>query len=118
VRAIPVVEAAIETVRFAAEAKGIRLARALDAQAEPILGDPSRMQQVVWNLLSNAIKFTPSGGRVEVRLERDAGSVRIAVTDTGQGIDPSALQSIFARFRRGEGCVQASKTGLGLGSRS
>ena len=62
-----VVRGAVETVRPAADAKGIRLHAVLDPHAGPVSGDPNRLQQVVWNLLSNAIKFTPRGGRVQVR---------------------------------------------------
>ena len=67
---ISVIEAAIETIRPAAEAKLIQIECFLDASAELVWGDANRLQQVVWNLLSNAVKFTPKGGRVEIRLER------------------------------------------------
>jgi signal transduction histidine kinase len=80
------VEAAIETVGPAADAKGIRLEKLLDPAAGPISGDPSRLQQIVWNLLSNAIKFTPKGGKVQVVLERVNSHIEISVADTGIGI--------------------------------
>jgi PAS domain S-box-containing protein len=113
---VPVIEAAIETVHLAAEAKRIRIERWLDPEAEPILGDPSRMQQVVWNLLSNAIKFSPEDSRIEVRLERvGPRHVRIVVADTGHGIPPSFLPYLFDRFRRAETEGKNAPGGLGLG---
>src|SRR5262249_47525552 len=80
-----VIKAAVETVRPAAEAKGIYLCVRLDPAAEGVSGDAERLQQVVWNLLSNAIKFTPAGGRVQVILERANLHVEITVADNGQG---------------------------------
>jgi PAS domain S-box-containing protein len=78
-----VVETAIDTVRPAAEARGIRLEQILDPGAGPIKGDPNRLQQVVWNLLTNAVKFTPRGGKVQVILERVNSQIEITVSDTG-----------------------------------
>src|SRR6185369_8960656 len=80
------VQAAIEAVQPAAEAKGVRLIKVIDTGAVSVPGDPVRLQQVVWNLLSNAVKFTPRGGKVEVHLERVNSHIEIAVSDTGQGI--------------------------------
>ncbi len=111
---IPVIEGAIDTVRFAAAAKRIRLEKQLDPDAEPILGDPIRMQQVVWNLLSNAIKFTPEEGRVAIRLERAGRHVRIVVVDNGPGIPREALPYVFDRFRRATADPRARGLGLGL----
>ncbi|MGH8567368.1 MAG: sensor histidine kinase, partial [Gammaproteobacteria bacterium] len=82
----PAVEAALAAVQPAAEAKGIVVQSALDENAGPVRGDPTRLQQIVWNLVSNAIKFTPSGGRVEVRLARRGAAVEMSVIDTGKGI--------------------------------
>src|SRR5262249_48250326 len=93
-----VIEAAVETVRPAAEAKGSRLSALLDPRAETVSGDAERLQQVVWNLLSNAVKFAPKGGRVEVRLERADSHVEIVVADNGQGIKPEFLPYVFDRF--------------------
>src|SRR5207247_609782 len=90
----PVVQAAVEVVRPAAEAKGLELQMALDSEVGPVTGDPERLKQVVWNLASNAVKFTPKGGRVEVRLERLDGHVEITVRDNGQGIRPDFLPHI------------------------
>ncbi|RYE89447.1 MAG: PAS domain-containing sensor histidine kinase, partial [Myxococcales bacterium] len=86
VEMVRVVEAAIDSMRLAAEAKGVRLQPVLDSHAT-IVGDAERLQQLVWNLLSNAIKFTPRGGRVQVRLRREASCVEVVVADTGQGIE-------------------------------
>jgi PAS domain S-box-containing protein len=118
VRAIalgPVIEAAIETVQPAAEAKGISLQSRFDEKVGPISGDPDRLQQVIWNLLSNAIKFTPSGGRVEVRLDQIDFAVQIHVQDTGIGISPEFLPYVFDRFRQAEGTSTRIYGGLGLG---
>jgi len=109
------VEAAIETVRPAAEAKGIRLATRLDPAAGPMVGDPNRLQQVMWNLLSNAIKFTPKNGRVEIVLERDHSHIEIAIADTGMGIKPEFLPHVFDRFRQGDPSPTRTARGLGLG---
>src|SRR5215510_150236 len=110
-----VIEAAIETVRPAAEAKGIRLSALLDPAADTMLGDAERLQQVVWNLLSNAVKFAPNGGRVEVRLERAYSHAEIVVADNGQGIKPEFLPHVFERFRQEDGGAKRMKGGLGLG---
>jgi hypothetical protein len=108
----PVVEAALDAIRPAAEAKDIRLHAVLDPLAGPITGDPDRLQQVVWNLLANAVRFTPKRGRVEVTLHRTNSHVDIVVSDTGEGIDPAVLPFIFERFRQGPSREQG---GLGIG---
>jgi PAS domain S-box-containing protein len=110
-----VIEAAIDSVRPAVDAKGIRLEVILDPDAGPVSGDAGRLQQVVWNLLSNAIKFTPKGGRVQVRLLRINSHVEIEVSDTGQGISAEFLPYVFERFRQADGSISRSHGGLGLG---
>ena len=95
-----VVTAAVDSVRPAMEAKGIRLRTILDPRAGPVMGDPTRLQQVVWNLLSNAIKFTPKGGKIDVVLERVNSHLEITVRDSGIGIKPEFLPMIFERFRQ------------------
>src|SRR5262245_34903300 len=110
-----VINAAIETARPAAEAKGIRLSVLIDPAAEPVSGDAERLQQVVWNLLSNAVKFAPVGGRVEVRLERADSHVEIVVADNGKGIMPEFLPYIFERFRQEDSGTSRQQGGLGLG---
>jgi len=98
-----VIGAALDTVRPAADAKRIRITSTLGT-TRLTSGDFQRLQQVVWNLLSNAIKFTPEGGVVEVKLsETDTGSLRLAVTDSGVGIDPAFLPHVFDRFRQADG---------------
>jgi PAS domain S-box-containing protein len=115
VRVVRVIEAAIDSVRPAAEGKGVRLQVTLDPDAGPVSGDAGRLQQVVWNLLSNAIKFTPHNGRVQVRLMRINSHIEIVVSDTGQGIDPAFLPYVFDRFRQADGSSTRSHGGLGLG---
>jgi len=109
------IEAAIETVRPAAEAKDIHIEKLLDPEASPVAGDPGRLQQIVWNLLSNAIKFTPRGGKVRVILARVNSQVEIRVTDTGVGIHPEFLSHVFERFRQEEASMNRRYGGLGLG---
>jgi signal transduction histidine kinase len=111
---VRVVEAAIDAVKPAADAKQIRLQPVLDSHAT-IVGDADRLQQVVWNLLSNAIKFTPRGGRVQVRLTREPSFVEVVVADNGQGIEPEFLPHIFDRFRQADPSFTRRAGGLGLG---
>jgi signal transduction histidine kinase/CheY-like chemotaxis protein len=110
-----VISAAIDSMQPAADAKLIRLETVLDPNASAISGDRERMQQIVWNLLSNAIKFTPEGGRVQVRLERQDSHVEIVVSDTGSGIDQNFLPYVFDRFRQGDAGTTRQHSGLGLG---
>ena len=112
---VPFIDAAMETVKPAADAKGIRLEKFLDPLAGPIAGDPARLQQVVWNLLSNAIKFTRKDGRVEVVLRRVDSHIEISVADTGIGIDARFMPHLFERFRQGDASTTRSFGGLGLG---
>ncbi|HWM88073.1 MAG TPA: hybrid sensor histidine kinase/response regulator [Kofleriaceae bacterium] len=110
-----VVSAAVSGVRAAAAAKEIRMRVGLDRSAGLVLGDPTRLQQVVANLLSNAIKYTPSGGLVTIKLGKSAaGGVRVRVSDTGQGIAGDVLPHVFDRFVQGEPGSD-SYGGLGLG---
>ncbi|HSD44663.1 MAG TPA: ATP-binding protein [Burkholderiales bacterium] len=112
---VTVIEAAVETVRPAAEGKGIRLEKLLDPSAGPVSGDPNRLQQVVWNLLSNAVKFTPRNGRVRIDLERVNSHVEISVADTGIGIRPEFVPHVFERFRQADASSTRRYGGLGLG---
>jgi PAS domain S-box-containing protein len=115
VNLIPIIKAAMDVARPAADAKKIRLILALDPATEPVSGDADRLQQVVWNLLSNAVKFTPAGGQVVARLECNDDNVRLTVSDTGDGIDPEFLPFVFDRFRQFESGPTRSTGGLGLG---
>jgi signal transduction histidine kinase/CheY-like chemotaxis protein len=111
----PVIEAAVEAIRPAAEARQITLRRVLDPLAGPVAGDPARLQQVVWNLLSNAVKFTSKGGKAEVRLERVNSHVEIIVADNGIGIAREFLPYVFDRFRQLDASTTRQQGGLGLG---
>jgi PAS domain S-box-containing protein len=110
-----VIEAALEAVMPAIEAKDIRLTKAFDSQATPVSGDPGRLQQVVWNLVSNAVKFTPRGGQIEIAVKRSESQIELSVTDDGQGIPDDLLPNIFDRFRQGDASTTRSEGGLGLG---
>ena len=110
-----VIDAALEAVRPAAEAKTIRLQSVLDPRAGPVTGDPGRLQQIIWNLVMNAVKFTPKGGRIQVHLQRVNSHVEIVVSDTGQGIAPDVLPFIFDRFRQADSSSTRQHSGLGLG---
>lgn len=139
---IPIIEAAVDTVRPAAQVKRIQINLSLDPSIHQVLGDASRLQQVMWNLLTNAVKFTPEGGTVEIRLQKverrspnlESDSVavehqplisavgslsieyaEIQVSDTGQGIHPDFLPFVFERFRQADGSITREHGGLGLG---
>lgn len=110
-----IIEGALEAVRPAADARGVRLVKVLPSGLSSISGDPNRLQQVVWNLLANAIKFTPAGGSIEVRVERVASHIQIIVQDTGEGISPDFLPFVFDRFRQADAKTTRKHGGLGLG---
>jgi len=119
-----IINAALDSIRPAADAKGLDLNVTIDPEACPLMGDPERLQQVIWNLLSNAIKFTPSGGKVAVKLTKVVPTnpdqpktrfVQIQVSDTGIGIRPEILPYIFDRFRQADSTSTRSYGGLGLG---
>jgi PAS domain S-box-containing protein len=112
---VPVIEAAIDAVRPAIEAKSIELQTELDPLTGPVSGDPARLQQVIWNLLANAVKFTSRNGRVKIQLGRVDSHVEIIVSDTGQGITTDFLPYVFDRFRQADGSTTRMHGGLGLG---
>ncbi len=115
VELIPVIEAALESVRPAADAKAIQVESLLDAQTGLVMGDSSRLQQIIWNLLSNAVKFTPHGGCIWLQLREVDAQVQISVHDTGGGIKPEFLPFVFDRFRQADGSTTRVHGGLGLG---
>jgi signal transduction histidine kinase/FixJ family two-component response regulator len=115
IQLVDVLRAALDTVLPSALAKGVRLESVLNEHAPPIPGDYGRLQQVVWNLLTNAIKFTPRGGRVQLVLEVTGSSLRVSVSDTGEGIGPDFLPHVFERFRQADGSPSRQHGGLGLG---
>jgi PAS domain S-box-containing protein len=111
----PLIQAVVDDVRPAADAKSISLKAPFNSEIGPISGDPDRLQQIIWNLLTNAIKFTPKGGDVQVRLEQNDLRVLIIVNDSGQGIAAELLPHIFERFRQADSSNTRSNGGLGLG---
>jgi PAS domain S-box-containing protein len=110
-----VIESAWETVRLAAEAKSIQIHSDINPHIGYVLGDTTRLQQVVWNLLGNAVKFTPDGGQVYIRLERIGSYAQLQVTDTGKGISPEFLPHVFEYFRQADAAITRKFGGLGLG---
>ena len=112
---LSVVLAAVDVIAPSADAKRIAVRTTLDPKTPRLLGDPDRLQQVIWNLLSNSLKFTEPGGSVELRLEPVGKQARIVVTDTGQGISPEFLPHIFERFQQNDASSKRRQGGLGLG---
>jgi signal transduction histidine kinase/ActR/RegA family two-component response regulator len=112
--AIPVA-AALEGVRPAAEAKHLTIAYTCEGAAPTVIGDASRLQQVVSNLLVNAVKFTPDGRTVRVSLTATATHAVLTVADEGVGIDPDFMPQLFQRFRQADSSRTRRHSGLGLG---
>jgi PAS domain S-box-containing protein len=110
-----IIEAAVDSIRPAADSKQVQLKLDLDSAMGMVSGDPARLQQVVWNLLSNAIKFTPNDGQVEIQLKEIGANVQISVSDTGEGIMAEFLPHIFDRFRQADSSTTRKHSGLGLG---
>jgi PAS domain S-box-containing protein len=110
-----VVYNAVQTTKLAADAKNITLDVAGISERAIVIGDATRLQQIVWNLLSNAIKFSENGGRVSLSLDRVQGDVRIVVRDAGRGINPEFLPHVFEPFRQADGASTRMYNGLGLG---
>jgi nitrogen-specific signal transduction histidine kinase/ActR/RegA family two-component response regulator len=110
-----VLEAALDTVRPTAAAKGVHLERIFDPRVGALMGDPARLQQAVWNLLMNAVKFTPRDGRVDVHLRLAGDHIEIVVSDTGEGIAPEHMPRIFQRFGQADSSSTRRHSGLGIG---
>ena len=110
-----IVDAAVESVRPSADAKGIAIRKTIDPYSGHVFGDPNRLQQVVWNLLTNAVKFTPKGGTIDVLVHRINSHVEIVVHDTGVGISADFLPHVFERFRQADASTTRIHGGLGLG---
>lgn len=110
-----IIQAALAAVQPTAEAKHVRVRSTLGQGSDLVLGDSQRLQQVFWNLLSNAIKFTPEGGDVEIAVQHTDPTVKITVSDTGEGISPRFLPHIFDRFRQADSSRTRRHGGLGLG---
>jgi CheY-like chemotaxis protein len=111
----PVIDAAVEVVKPAADAKHISISLNYDPTVGPVSGDTGRLQQIIWNLLSNAVKFTPNGGSVFINYQRQGGFAEVSVRDTGIGIAPDFLPHVFERFRQAESAATRSHRGMGLG---
>ena len=112
----PAIDAAMESVRPAAEAKNVALRKQLDPAVKTTRADARRLQQIIWNLLSNAVRFTPAGGHVDVSVRNaDPGFLEIIVSDTGCGIDAEFLPHVFERFRQADSSTTRIHGGLGLG---
>jgi PAS domain S-box-containing protein len=112
---VPALEAAIESVRPAAQTKNLSLRTTWRSPSACVVADATRLQQVLWNLLSNAVKFTPEGGTISMIAEEVDGRVRIAVSDTGIGIDRAFVPHVFDRFRQADSATTRTHGGLGLG---
>jgi signal transduction histidine kinase/CheY-like chemotaxis protein len=112
---VSLIEATLETIRPAAEAKRVQLQAMLEPSAGAVQGDPDRLQQVLWNLLTNAVKFTPAEGHITVSLARVDSHIEVQVADTGEGIDSTFLPHIFDRFRQADASTRRRHGGLGLG---
>ena len=110
-----VTRAAINVVQPAADAKEITLEYLAQPGLGAISADSGRLQQIIWNLLSNAVKFTPHGGKIAIRVQRDGSNATVTVSDTGQGIAPEFLPRVFDRFRQADSSTTRSFGGLGLG---
>jgi signal transduction histidine kinase/CheY-like chemotaxis protein/PAS domain-containing protein len=110
-----IIDSAVETVRADATSKGINIGLNVGHQLLLVDGDRLRLQQIAWNLLNNAVKFTPHGGNIQIGLSRDRNSAVLAVTDTGQGIDPAFLPHVFEMFRQADGSNSRRHGGLGIG---
>jgi len=115
VQVAPAIEEAIETVRPAAEAKGISIATEFISEIASITCDARRLQQMVWNLLTNGVKFTPKGGRINVKFESTADALKIIVSDNGHGISREFLPHVFDRFRQADSSSTRSSEGIGIG---
>ncbi|MDE2366240.1 MAG: hybrid sensor histidine kinase/response regulator [Betaproteobacteria bacterium] len=113
--ATSLIEAAVESVKPTAQAKGIVLTKTIDPQAGWISGDSNRLQQIFWNLLSNSIKFTPKGGRIDIIVEQWGSFLEIRINDSGLGISPEFMPFVFDRFRQGDASLTRQYGGLGLG---
>ena len=110
-----VIRETVETLYLAAEAKSINVQLNLDQNVENIVGDSSRLSQILWNLLSNAIKFTDKGGRIEINLSQSNSTAEIEISDTGIGIDADFIPLVFEYFRQADSSITRPKGGLGLG---
>jgi len=115
VNLVSTIEAVLETLNLSAQSKSIEIQTTFEPTLGKVVGDPSRLRQVVWNLLSNAVKFTPEGGRVRICLQQVGSQAQIQVSDTGKGIAPDFLPYVFDYFRQADHSTTRAVGGLGLG---
>ena len=108
-------QAAIEVCREDLRGKQLELVTRFHAKQTVLTGDAVRLQQVFWNLIRNAVKFTPNGGVIRIKTGNVAGRIFVEISDTGIGIDPKRLSSIFEAFEQGEPDIQTRFGGSGLG---
>jgi signal transduction histidine kinase len=108
-------QTATQGLQPAADAKRVEMIASVESGTGQVFADSRRLQQVLWNLVHNAIKFTPSGGRVEIHIQRAQGCVQITVRDNGQGISAAFLPHVFERFRQEDSSTTQPSSGLGLG---
>jgi signal transduction histidine kinase/ActR/RegA family two-component response regulator len=109
------IDTAVESVRPTAQAKGVTLQKTITPHIGTIIGDPNRLQQVLWNLLSNSIKFTPKGGKIHIVVGWSGPTLEIRMKDSGLGISPEFIPYVFDRFRQGDASLTRQYGGLGLG---
>ncbi len=112
---VPIIKAALESIKPTADVKNIGIVESLDTTANFISGDDDRLRQIVENLLSNAVKFTPEGGKIEITLKREGFQAQITVSDSGQGISAEFLPQIFERFKQADASTTRRHGGLGIG---
>ena len=110
-----VIDAALESLRPAAQSRGVKLEKGPAPPDFTVMGDAGRLQQVFLNILSNAVKFTPAGGRIDVSTVSKGGDAEVAIADTGEGISAEFLPYVFDRFRQADGTSTRTHMGLGLG---
>jgi signal transduction histidine kinase/CheY-like chemotaxis protein len=106
---------AMVTAAPAARAKGVVVSADVPESEVPVLGDPTRLRQIVWQLVGNAVKFTPGGGAVGLTVEQSTNEVVLRVSDSGPGIAPAFLPRIFERFTQEDGSPTRTAGGLGVG---
>ncbi len=112
---ISVIQAAVDVVLPAAQAKHSNIKWTLDARADRIFGDDDRLQQVVGHLLSNAVEFTTVNGVIDIALKAVEGHAQIVVSDNGEGIAAEFVPHVFDRFRQADGSTSRKHGGLGIG---
>jgi len=109
------VETVVLSFTPAADTKNIKIISHLDDTADSIIGDPNRIQQVIWNLLSNAVKFSSKGSKIWIKVHRINSQIELLVKDEGMGIEAEDYEKIFGRFQQVDSSTARRAGGLGLG---